>query len=149
MKRRCLKMTNEIKAVEERIELVDMVHGAFNIKMKGNWDVESDIEGFSVMRAESVVGEFVVTGTTRGEYKGKEDRFIVGTDFYNRGLSLPVSRILEVQKLDTDEQTKLKSFHQALHIFDEEDKYYKVLLEKIDELESKGVKEYIPARKDS
>ncbi|MGH0950696.1 hypothetical protein [Bacillus mycoides] len=143
-------MTNEIKAVEERIELLDMVHGAFNIKMKGNWDVKSDIEGFSVMRAESIVGEFVVTRTTKGEYRGKEERFIVGTDYYNRELSLPVSRIIEVQKLDTDEQTKLKSCNVAINIlksiYTEEDESYARILKTAKDLESQGVTEYVPRR---
>ncbi len=64
-------MINEIKAVEERIELASMLNGVFNVKMKGNW--RPQVEGTSVMTAESVVEEFYVESIRTGEYQGNKN----------------------------------------------------------------------------
>ncbi|MDO6628662.1 hypothetical protein [Bacillus thuringiensis] len=141
-------MTNEIKAVEERIELVSMLNGVFNVKMKGNW--RPQVEGTSVMTAESVVEEFYVESIRTGEYQGNKTTLLIGTDYHNRELSLPVSRAIDVHKVDTDEQTKLKTFNIALDILKEtsteDDANYALVLKMAKDLESQGVTEYVPRR---
>lgn len=148
MQRRCLKMKNEIKAVEERIQLVDMLNGVFNVRMKGNW--RPQVEGTSVMTAESVVEEFYVESIRTGEYQGNKTKLLIGTDYHNRELSLPVSRVIDAHKVDTDEQTKLKTFNIALDILKEtcteDDANYALILKMAKELEDKEIKEYIPVR---
>ncbi|EOO11421.1 hypothetical protein [Bacillus cereus] len=141
-------MKNEIKAVEERIQLVDMLNGVFNVRMKGNW--RPQIEGTSVMTAESVVEEFYVESIRTGEYQGNKTTLLIGTDYHNRELSLPVSRVIDASKVDTDDQTKLKTFNIALDILKEtsteDDANYALVLKMAKELEEKGIKEYIPVR---
>ncbi|MDM5370536.1 hypothetical protein QUF96_02950 [Bacillus bombysepticus] len=141
-------MKNEIKAVEERIQLVDMLNGVFNVRMKGNW--RPQVEGTSVMTAESVVEEFYVESIRAGEYQGNKTTLLIGTDYHNRELSLPVSRVIDANKIDTDEQTKLKTFNIALDILKEtsteDDANYALVLKMAKELEEKGIKEYIPVR---
>ncbi|MEH6848054.1 MULTISPECIES: hypothetical protein [Bacillus cereus group] len=141
-------MINEIKAVEERIELASMLNGVFNVKMKGNW--RPQVEGTSVMTAESVVEEFYVESIRTGEYQGNKTALLIGTDYHNRELSLPVSRVIDVHKVDTDEQTKLKTFNIALDILKEtsteDDVNYALVLKMAKVLESQGVTEYVPRR---
>lgn len=143
-------MTNEIAVVEETISAAEMLNGVFDIKMKGNWDIKPKVEGLIVVRAESIVGEFLVDSVRRGEYKGKEEVFLNGTDYYNRELSLPMSRVIAVNKRDTDEQSKLKTCNLAIDILKsictEEDDSYARVLKTAKDLESQGVTEYIPRR---